>query len=210
VKTSVEVGIDYSLNHTSVNILYDNEILYYSIDRNKGYTKFQNKLVEELKKFKNYKHYSLGPIETSTDYSLSELNKVKSANIIIDNILDILKDFEINKIGIEGISFASKGATSKDIAGHHYILRKELMKLTENIQIISPMSVKKTAGKGNYKKREMLEAYLSNTSRDPILKECDIYKYILLNKDYFIKKDNVVEPVCGVIDSYWVRRSINI
>ena len=84
------------------------------------------------------------------------------------------------------------------------------MKLTENIQIISPMSVKKTAGKGNYKKREMLEAYLSNTSRDPILKECDIYKYILLNKDSFIKKDNVVEPVCGVIDSYWVRRSINI
>ena len=208
MNTFVDLGIDLSLLHTAINIEYNNKIYYYSIDRG-NYSKKHQKLIEELQQLKNYKYYKIETPKNINEYSLNEINKIKSMYIIINKILDILNNYKINKIGIEGISYSSCGLKSLDIVGLHFLLRKELMQITENIQIIAPKTAKKIAGNGNAKKIDMLNFYL-NSNRDPNLENCKIRKFIRENLKLIVNKDNVREPICGMIDSYFVRKSINV
>jgi hypothetical protein len=111
-------------------------------------------------------------------------------------------------IGIEGFSYNSKGSSVSKLYGYGYILRYILKEVGYNKTIIAPTNVKKTAGKGNFKKKDMMESFLENKLNDNKLNLNNFYNNLINNIDFFKDKDSVYKPVEDVIDAYWVLKSI--
>ena len=69
------------------------------------------------------------------------------------------------------------------------------------------MTVKATAGKGNFKKEQMIEAFMQ--SDDPILQKCGLYKALNTDPTLFQTKRGVwLKPLDDVVDSYWIMKTV--
>jgi hypothetical protein len=114
-------------------------------------------------------------------------------------------------VGIEGFSFASTGNRLAQISGYQWVLRYMLFnsgKLKpENLHVYAPMTVKATAGKGNFKKEQMIEAFLE--CQDPKLQETTFWKTMKSNPEFFQNKKGAWEkPIDDMIDSFWVLQTL--
>lgn len=207
------IGIDFSLNYSSICVSNDDKLYYYSLIRSERQTKKQNSLINELGKINCQQTIYLPKNqEIEDDYSKKEINKILDANIITKEIINIINKYDkISNIIIEGFSFGSLGQRALELGGYQFILRKEILELKDkNLKILAPSTIKKTAGKGNYSKIEMFKAYVNNSSQDNILENCNVRKFILNNQEnIFINNKTILEPVCGLIDSYWVQRTFS-
>jgi hypothetical protein len=132
------------------------------------------------------------------EYSESEVWKVDDSFKLAETIVSSLPE-EIDMVGLEGFSYGSKGNSGLDIAGYAYSLRVELLKKygPEKLCIFSPGNVKKTAGKGNANKDQIMDFFLREQKQD-------------LNSNLFWKSifEGEIEkkkPVDDLVDSYYVQ-----
>lgn len=149
------IGIDPSLISTAVVIGNDKEfkIFNYCKEDNistktglkKWYKSCEQYVTYKNITYDNYDNYSNGEIIKLHDY-----NKITD-NIIID-ILDNINPNEKTKIGIEGYSFASNFGDIIDLVTFSTLLRSKIIdKITKDLTIISPSSLKLESCKLTYK-----------------------------------------------------------
>jgi hypothetical protein len=113
--------------------------------------------------------------------------------------------------GIEGFSFASTGNRLAQISGYQWLLRfalhNDLRIEAEDLYVYAPMTVKATAGKGNYKKEDMIEAFLRD--EDPALRKTGLWQGMTENPSHYQNKKGAwLKPIDDIVDSYWVLRTV--
>ena len=114
-------------------------------------------------------------------------------------------------VAIEGFSFGSTGNRLAQISGYQWTLRFFLFSQNKmspaNFFTYSPMTVKATAGKGNYKKEQMIDAFIQ--SEDESLRQTLFWQAITNNPTQFqTKKGLWVKPIDDIVDSYWVLKTM--
>lgn len=111
---------------------------------------------------------------------------VENSDQMVLKILQVVRNVQnLEKIGLEGISYRSTSSSFFDLNGFNYVLQFLLRQnLKNDVIIVPPRSVKKKAGSGNYKKEDM------------------IARFVLKNPEYFWFKTK--KPYDDLVDSFWV------
>ena len=188
------IGIDMSKNSPGVCLRDGDNVSFISFIRGSE-TKRNKAHFDSLRD--NKVKIVFNPRSTKLkDYTELEVWKISDASQLANTIVENLPD-EIDMVGMEGFSYGSKGNAGLDIAGYAYCLRKALFEKygSEKMCIFSPANVKKTAGKGNAGKEEMM-GYFKETQS---LKDNLFWKGITTGD---IKNE---KPVDDLIDSYYVQ-----
>lgn len=190
-------GIDFSMNAPAISIQKENLIKVYSIlNRNLPICK---KLTEEEKKF--------------VLFHVKQENVLQDIDFLTDNILNILLHNYVNKVFIEGFSFMSKGAYYIQLIEYQSVLRHKLYKSGIEIEIVSPKTVKKAAGKGNLDKVGMFEEFLKLDPQKYIFENdflnlCKnnkelIYHKVKDSKTKLVNIKGINKPYEDIIDSFY-------
>jgi hypothetical protein len=142
-----------------------------------------------------------------------ERSSMQDAFMLVGEIIDSLKQYtqwteEEIYIAIEGFSFASTGNRLAQISGYQWLLRSRLVHdldiPVENVWIFAPMTIKATAGKGNFKKEEMIEEFLKEAPlKNPFRKALREQ-----TSSYQKKNGQWHKPIDDIVDSYWVARTL--
>lgn len=154
----ISIGIDPSINSTSVTILKNGEIhKILLIQDHKTHVHTKKRLPE-------------GPFETveyDKDTTKTDQAKTRNFNTIADILIDFIKE-EIEplrpksiQVTIEGLSYGLKGNAIFDLAGLHYVITCRLSKeLFLECKTIPPYSLKmEVTGNGGASKEEMINAF---------------------------------------------------
>lgn len=203
-------GIDYSLKSPAVTILYDNQIKYFAFPRENT---LKDTYIETMRSV-GINVIIVPNVINVKDLSANERINSKDAENLATTLCNAIRQYicEDSCIAIEGISFASPGNTKVQYSGFHYILRlvihKELGIPYENIYIYAPNAVKKTAGKGNYKKHQMIQAFIESDA--PELQNCSMKKSLIETPELFQspKAKNWLKPLDDLIDSWWTLKTL--
>ena len=114
---------------------------------------------------------------------------------------------EEDRIAIEGFSFGSSGNRLAQISGYQWLLRSFLLEDceigVEQLWFFSPMTIKATAGKGNFKKEQMIQAFIDS--------DCDSeFATSLRNHpaEFQTKRGAWLKPVDDIVDSYWIAKTL--
>ena len=204
------IGIDLSLNSTAISIICGNSIKIISIFKTENNI---DRIFEKKDHFSLIKKCSDVDIilenkkdSTKKEYHINEREKILSFMRLNELIMESIKD-DINDetyIGMEGISFGSTGNSLIDISMATGIIRKSLVeKISNDVDrffIFSPSSIKKFAGKGNFKKIEMFDAILKESEIDS-----EFIKTIRSNREVCVTPKGVVKkPIEDMVDSIWI------
>ena len=204
------IGIDLSLNSTAISIICGNSIKIISIFKTENNI---DRIFEKKDHFSLIKKCSDVDIilenkkdSTKKEYHINEREKILSFMRLNELIMESIKD-DINDetyIGMEGISFGSTGNSLIDISMATGIVRKSLVeKISNDVDrffIFSPSSIKKFAGKGNFKKIEMFDAILKESEIDS-----EFIKTIGSNREACVTPKGVVKkPIEDMVDSIWI------
>lgn len=204
------IGIDMSLNSTAISIICGNSIKIISIFKTENNI---DRIFEKKDHFSLIKKCSDVDIilenkkdSTKKEYHINEREKILSFMRLNELIMESIKD-DINDetyIGMEGISFGSTGNSLIDISMATSIVRKSLVeKISNDVDrffIFSPSSIKKFAGKGNFKKIEMFDAILKESEIDS-----EFIKTIRSNREVCVTPKGVVKkPIEDMVDSIWI------
>ena len=205
------VGIDYSLKSPAVTVMSKaSDITFVIFPRENS---LKDKYIETLK--------DTGVIISPVPYiknvkDLAENERINSgdsemlATAVATAILPHLKG-DI-KIGIEGISFASPGNTKVQYAGYHYVLRLLLTIVLpikyDAVYVYAPNTVKKTAGKGNFKKDQMIEAFINSDAVE--LQNCPLRNGLIKTPELYQspKAKHWMKPLDDIVDSYWTMKTL--
>ena len=200
------IGMDFSIQSPGICIEYLNEFSFITIQRKikEDYKEILNNsgvFVEEIQEKENFKGTTITEIERGNSKDALLLS-----NTIYETIFPyFLEDHNI-KIGIEGLSFMSRGNIISQFSGYHYVLRNTLNKIIpfDNQFLFSPSSIKKLAGKGNFKKDDMINAFLKeNDNNNELLREIKKTPEKFQNRNGKWKK-----PLDDLVDSYWVLKKL--
>lgn len=207
------IGIDFSLNSPGICIEKDNKLIFYGgIREDTHLRKIDIKCINLIKEITDCNIFMIPAKEKIEVYSEQEILDLKDAVILTNIINDILyKEIDSPEnciIGIEGFSYNSFGSSQSRIYGYGFILRYVLMQLGYKFEIISPKSIKKTAGKGNYNKNQMIEAFLENSINDNNLKMNNLRLAIINNINDFKDTKKYLKPLEDMIDAYWAMKSL--
>lgn len=141
----------------------------------------------------------------------SLIDAVMQVNSIVEKISQCNTSDNRYQVGIEGFSFGSTGNRLAQISGYQWLLRYNLFSsghmVPDDFYIYAPMTVKATAGKGNFKKENMIEAFLN--SEDQSLQAHSFWQSIKTNPHYFQTKKGLWEkPIDDIVDAYWVLKTL--
>lgn len=184
----VKAGLDFSINNPGLTIDTGTEYLFFTMMRN-------------VKKLITKEGFDICIIERVFD-TFSDINK------IIYWILPILKQYNVELLQIEGFSFNSTSSSYINIVEYTSILKYVIMKEGINVVSIPPTSVKKFAGKGNFKKPDMFRAFLEindiKLNQTKFWKNCKLYKDEIITLSKNGEKEGVRKPFEDIVDSFWV------
>ena len=204
------LGIDFSIKSAAATLKSGDYYTFYSFAR-KGVIKQDAKIAFAAAGVQIVESDE-EPAPSSKKATIAERERasVKDALKLIPNIVDRFTEMRIDRWAIEGFSFASTGNRLAQISGYQWVLRWELIKAgldIDSFYIYSPMTIKATAGKGNFKKEQMIDAFMQ--SDDPILQNCGLYKALNTNPTLFqTKRGAWLKPLDDVVDSYWIMRTV--
>lgn len=206
------VGIDYSLKSPAVCVMSEtaDDMRFFIFPREGS---LKDKYIETLKEH--------GIIVTPVSYiknvkDLAENERINSedsenlATAVASAIQPYITDETF--IGIEGISFASPGNTKIQYAGYHYVMRlilhQQLSLDYDNMYVYAPNAVKKTAGKGNYKKEQMIEAFIKCDSHEVMMNK--LRSGLINDPDSFQspKAKHYLKPLDDMIDAFWTMKTL--
>jgi hypothetical protein len=205
------IGIDLSLNSPGFCVLKKDSCDWISLHRtSNSISKMLQKDGSPFKELSGLKNFSINVIEKKEyvgEYHDKERQKILNAIYFSDKILDLLKVHidENSIIGMEGLSFGSRGNSLIDISMTTSLVRASVVKLIDpnNFFVIPPTTIKKFAIKGNAKKNELYESLLDKKKED--IRIAPFYKILNENKDRWIKGSGKVEDPCSdLIDATWL------
>ena len=224
------IGLDVSKISTALCIEKNNEFKLFSYTTKKD----NNIWIKNTSEFINYRHINYS-YKDEKDYSISELLKLrefdKNTDLIIKDITDNINSDDV-KIGIEGYSYSSTGPIFDLIEFTSY-LKFKLLKLNyyNNIEILSPLSVKIETCKKVYKPRIELKGkkiikeilhYENNNGKQAtkfdkwdmlfafIDSDIDINfkNWCISYREDITKGKEVPKPLDDIIDSIWISQII--
>lgn len=197
------VGIDMSLNSPGACIREDSKLEFISFVRGtnsdhqgKNQTgKHYRSLVGSI----NFAHTQ--PKEKVEGYSHVEIWKAMDAEKMCNTIMEQIGD--VDYAAIEGFSYGSRGNSGLDLAGYSYVLRTLLAKKIgyEKVKIYAPSQIKKTAGKGNAGKPQIMEFFMGWQDED--LREHPLWKGLT---DGTI--DKIRKPIDDIVDAFFVQETL--
>jgi hypothetical protein len=207
------LGIDFSLTSTAVTLKNSTEYVFYTFARENA---VKSDVTTSLKTAGVEVHLvpAEAPLPKKATIAERERSSLEDAHILINKIVEQFKYLHdpITAYGIEGFSFGSTGNRLAQIAGYQWALRWEMRSIgmtSSNLWVFSPMTVKATAGKGNFKKEQMIEAFIN--SDDPLLQGNLFWLALKNNPEQFqTKKGNWLKPIDDVVDSYWVLKTTEL
>jgi hypothetical protein len=203
------IGIDYSINSPAITTLGE-EIKFYSFPRVKtvkgpimeALIQAGVKIIEVPEEPKNSTREKVAEFERHYFQ-----DSITQTSVISDNI-----EVEPGSlVAFEGFSFASNGNRLAQISGYQYMLRwrlhSEHSMPVEHLWIFSPMTVKATAGKGNFKKEQMIDAFIA--SEDPLLQATAFWQTMKNTPEIYQNKNGKWhKPIDDIVDSYWVMKTL--
>jgi len=191
------VGIDFSINSTAMAIKLGRKSLLFSFVPNYVKGKSAFKIHEHFGNSLSIRGYEKLP--NSKDASEEQSNKLKNADALSTEIIDIFKCLgieQIDEIRIEGFSYMSKGNSFIDLIMFNTFLKVKLIqKFGHVIKVVPPKTLKKLyTGNGNATKCDMLRKYLeiNDTTFSKKVKELDIVK----DGEF-----NIPKPIDDIIDA---------
>ena len=123
---SYVLSIDQSIAKCAVIVWQNNEPIYWNVFKSGG--------TECKKKLK------------SVTYFDKEVDKI---DFISDNVIELVKEYNVEKVILEGLALNAVGNATRSLAGLYYVLLHKLKQLDlvepENIVVISPTQVKSKA-----------------------------------------------------------------
>lgn len=134
-------------------------------------------------------------------YSEGEGKKLADAihlsKLIVKHLATKVHTTSDTRIGLEGISYGSKGSSTLDIVGYQWILRREIfVELGIVPQIYAPSTVKKHAGSGRFKKEQMIEKFFEEPLSGNLF-----YDWAKKVRE---EGKKMVKPIDDLIDGYWL------
>jgi len=218
------IGIDPSLTSTAM-IINDKIFLYtplYCSTNKKG------DLTKWYDMCNPYITYRFTDYILDNNYSKSEIEKLISYDIIAEKIIEDIdsnldETFDGNIVGIEGYSYSSSVGPLIDLVTFSTILRKKIYdKVTSNIYIYAPTSLKKLSAELTYPLDKKGTARNFNDISGGKFKKCDMMESIKDNETFndrwsnFIKNNyetlkankNVPKPVDDINDAYLLSKVV--
>lgn len=211
----IKIGIDFSLNSPAVCIEDDIQIKFVSFFNTDGYDwnkdpnlkKFytHNKIsnLVELKPYARHKNIK------GRTYAQEQSEKMDDAEQLCNYISDTINQYTKSDvmISLEGFAYASNGSAFIDLILFNSFLRKNIIEKfgADKLEIISPATAKKLAGKGNADKEFMINAFINNVLIDDKLIDTKLHKY-MLNSELDMKH---IKPIDDIVDSYFIMKSQN-
>ena len=206
----IKIGIDFSINSPSMMYCKDDEEYHFVSFFNDEGKDWKNS------KAKTFRYHNLlfennvvemipyTRLTISKDYRQEQKDKMadamKLALLVINKIKSIVSEDEDVKIGLEGFSFGSKGASYIDLIMYNCFLRYKIVETfgPDSLVIVSPSEGKKLfSGKGNANKEKMIESFISNFIGDEKIENTELWKFCSSNElDY-----NNIKPIDDLIDS---------
>lgn len=205
------IGIDFSLNSPGICILKEDSMKWISIHRTR------NNIPRMLKRtdtafgiLRKEDSISINLIERETyngEYYEKERSKIKGGIYFADLIFNEISPYidDDTYIGMEGISFGSRGNSLIDISMSTALLRERIVNKIDSSRlfVIAPTTIKKFAIKGNAKKDQLYEAIIEKGKEDKRVNK--LSKILEKNKGNWIKKSGKVEDPCSdIVDATWI------
>ncbi|CAG7581370.1 MAG: hypothetical protein SLAVMIC_00808 [uncultured marine phage] len=144
------IGIDPSLVSTAMSI--NGEYLFnYTKEKYAHNKSGLNKWYKMCEQYVKYRWINYDQNDNFTD---SEINKLNDFNILSDMVIEDIKKHikpgEPIKIGIEGYSYSSAAGPLIDLVTYGTLLRDKLLKLTNDVTIFPPSTLKLESAKLTY------------------------------------------------------------
>lgn len=207
----IKIGIDFSINSPSMMWCRDdgeyNFVSFFN-DEGKDWRKSKAKTFKYHNILLDNNLVEMIPytrLSISKEYRQEQKDKmadaIKLSFLIINKINSIVDKWnEEIRIGLEGFSFNSRGASYIDLIMYNCFLRQRIVETfgPESLIIISPTENKKFfSGKGNANKEKMIESFISNFIGDEKIKSTELWKYCSENElDY-----KNIKPIDDLVDS---------
>jgi len=208
------VGIDFSINSPGICILHANTTKWLSYSSGPK-TNAEGTFMESVAACQdvsfNLIHATVFTQVSIDNYSENEYQKINKyiqrASAIKSLILDELAKLGYTQgnevhFGFEGFSYGSNTNNIIDIAIATGFLKKELIDTFENmtLSVLAPGTIKKSAGSGRYKKKEMYDVFVENRHSDSKLESSDFWN--LCQSLRGAKK--LFKPTDDLIDAYFI------
>ena len=208
------VGIDFSINSPGICIIHNDITLWLSYSAGPK-TKAEGVFMESIAACHDVSFnriqstvFTQDSIDNYSENEYQKINKyIQRAGAIKSLILDELVKLgytEGNEVhfGFEGFSYGSNTNNIIDIAIATGFLKKELIDTFENmtLSVLAPGTIKKSAGSGRYKKKEMYDVFVENRHSDSKLASSDFWN--LCQSLRGAKK--LFKPTDDLIDAYFI------
>jgi hypothetical protein len=210
------IGIDYSIKSPAIAICdsTNSEITFLSFPRDKEINRdCEVSLTEAGVHITKLNPTPISPKKTSIAETerQSMFDAIYQTSEILTAVRKVIGDnFANSYIGIEGFSFASTSSRLAQISGYQWLLRYQLLEAglnLDNFYVFAPTTVKATAGKGNYKKEDMITAFL-NAKNEDLEKNIFFQTISKYPEEFQNRKGSFLKPIDDIIDSYWILQTL--
>ena len=213
------IGIDFSINSPGICIIKDSEPFWISRSVNPK-SKAEQRFTEQLITCKDVDYLNFESSNTEHDnidsYSNNEYQKIiryiDRADFIATSIQDCLRSLTYIRgvdnlhFAFEGFSYGSNTNNIIDIAIATGFLKEKLIQTYDKmtLDVMAPGTIKKQAGSGRYKKKEMYEVFVENRHGDPSLVKSEFWTLCQDQRG----NNKLLKPTDDLIDAYFIAWSL--
>lgn len=205
------VAIDFSLNSPGIVISKKDSVHFISYIKDGIGTKAETKMNEELALCKDISFKIQPAFTTSKDFSEKEISKLQRFITMAKDMIEMIQPhIDLNEpivFGFEGVSYGSGGGGTNnliDLAAAAAIFKYSLLLYYRdykvNIVTVAPTTIKKHAGNGRLKKRELWDVFVENQLNDSLLNKNSVWGFAG-NLKIGAK---VPKPFDDIIDAYFL------
>ena len=111
---------------------------------------------------------------------------------------------------LEGFAFSSQGASFIDLIMYNCFLRQRIVNKygSDSLVIVAPTEAKRLLfGKGNAKKDDMINSFISNNLSDNKIIINKLWQYLTSKKDELDFKN--IKPIDDLVDSYGIMKCLD-
>lgn len=123
----------------------------------------------------------------------------------VEKVNELTEGRKLDRMGMEGLSFMSRSNIVSQFSGYHYVFRETMNRLVsfDEMYVFTPMTVKKIAGKGNYKKEQMIDAFIASDDQSKFHNEISTRP-----EQFQSKSGKWLKPIDDLVDAYWVLQTM--
>jgi hypothetical protein len=191
------IGIDFSINSTAVTVKNGSEIVMMSFVPNYEPDKRAWRVHQSISNLVQIHSYKKDG--SSKDSIEDQRIKLRNANQLSDLIINSIGRENlkgVERINIEGFSYASKGNSFIDLITYNSFLKTKLyQEVGDKIYVVPPKTLKKWyTGNGNATKCGMLRSYMEKNDNDLTHK---IREWCKIEDEEF----SIPKPIDDLVDS---------